>query len=71
MIKPGYACINLSFSSSRRLFEDPLACREAHADLVYERINSYGRSVDIVLEAKLKEKALQRYVTEFAGSVQK
>ena len=59
------------FSSSRRIFEDPLARREAHADFIYERINTYDRSVDIVLEAKMKEKALLQYVNEFAGGVQK
>lgn len=49
------------YSSSKRDNEDPTARREAHADYVYEFINTYGKDVDIVLEAKMKEKALFRY----------
>jgi UV DNA damage endonuclease len=55
------------FSSSKREYEDPTAKREAHADFIYERINTYGKEVDIVLEAKMKEKALQKYLKEFSG----
>ncbi len=55
------------FSSSRREYEDPTAKKEAHADYIYERINTYGKDVDIVLEAKMKEKALQKYLKEFGG----
>jgi UV DNA damage endonuclease len=53
------------FSSSRRKYEDPTAKKEAHADFIYEPINTYGKEVDIVLEAKMKEKALQRYLEKF------
>lgn len=55
------------YSSSRREYEDPTAKREAHADFIYEPINTYGKDVDIVLEAKMKEKALQRYLMEFGS----
>ncbi|TCZ69930.1 UV DNA damage repair endonuclease UvsE [Flaviaesturariibacter aridisoli] len=53
------------YSSSRRDHEEPTAKAEAHADYVYEPINTYGKDVDIVLEAKMKEKALERYLTQF------
>lgn len=46
------------FSSSRRDHEDPTARREAHADWIYDAANTYGKDVDIVFEAKLKELAL-------------
>jgi len=55
------------FSSSRREYEDPTAKKEAHADFIYEPINTYGKEVDIVLEAKMKEKAVQRYLKEFGA----
>ena len=53
------------FSSSRREYEDPTAKKEAHADYVYEKINTYAKEVDIVLEAKMKEKALIKYQQDF------
>ncbi|RYY93730.1 MAG: UV DNA damage repair endonuclease UvsE [Chitinophagaceae bacterium] len=53
------------YSSSRREYEDPSAPKEAHADYIYEPINTYGKDVDIVLEAKMKERALQRYHEQF------
>jgi len=56
------------FSSSRCEYEDPAAKREAHADYIYEPINTYGKDVDIVLEAKMKEKALFRYYERFGRS---
>jgi UV DNA damage endonuclease len=55
------------YSSSRRENEDPTARREAHADYVYERITTYGKDVDIILEAKMKEKALMKYLKEFGA----
>lgn len=53
------------YSSSRRDHEEPGAKAEAHADYLYEQINTYGKDVDIVLEAKMKEKALERYLKEY------
>lgn len=50
------------YSSSRRLCEDPTAKKEAHADFLHERIHTYGKSVDLVLESKMKEAALLRYL---------
>jgi UV DNA damage endonuclease len=55
------------YSSSRRDHEEPAAPKEAHADYIYEPINTYGKNVDIVLEAKMKEQALQRYHEQFGA----
>lgn len=57
------------YSSSRRENEDPSAKQESHADFVYEPIHTYGKDVDIVLEAKMKELALQRYMEQFGAEV--
>lgn len=45
-------------SSSRRKYEDPSASDTSHADFIYEPINRYGMDVDIMIEAKAKEKAV-------------
>jgi UV DNA damage endonuclease len=55
------------YSSSKRENEDPAAKREAHADYIYEPINTYGKEVDIVLEAKMKEMAVLKYVEQFGN----
>ena len=53
------------YSSSRRENEDPASKKEAHSDWVHERINTYGKEVDIVLEKKMKELSLLKYRTQF------
>ena len=57
------------YSSSRREYEDPTAKKEAHADWLHEPINNYGKPLDIVLEAKMKEQALQRYLQEHTAPI--
>lgn len=52
------------YSSCRRSFEDFDCKAQAHADYIYERINTYGYSVDIELEAKAKELALIQYLDD-------
>ena len=52
------------YSSCRRTFEEPGCKAQAHADYVYETINDYGHAVDIEVEAKAKEKAIQKYVKD-------
>lgn len=49
------------YSSSRKENEDPTAKREAHSDWVHEKIETYGKDVDIVLETKMKELSLLKY----------
>ena len=53
------------YSSSRRENEDPASKKEAHADWVYERIDTYGKDVDIILEAKKKELSIFQYFETF------
>lgn len=52
-------------SSSRRKYEDPSASDTSHADYVYEPINCYGMDVDIMIEAKAKEKAVLKAFGNF------
>ena len=35
---------------------------QAHSDLIYEKINTYGLEPDIVIEAKLKEQSIFKRV---------
>jgi UV DNA damage endonuclease len=53
------------FSSSKKEKEDPTAKREAHSDWVHDNINTYGKDVDIILEVKMKEKALLQFINGF------
>lgn len=53
------------YSSSRRAFEEPLAPAVAHADYIYRFIDLHGQDVDVMLEAKAKERAVLRYLEEF------
>lgn len=50
------------YSSSKKLNEDSKATKIAHADYIYEKIQSYGLDLDIMFEAKAKESALLRYL---------
>ena len=50
------------YSSSRKENEDPASKREAHSDWLHERINTYDRDVDIILETKMKEQSLLKYL---------
>jgi UV DNA damage endonuclease len=49
------------YSSSKRTFEDSSVIARSHADYVYEKINSYGHSFDIEIEAKAKDLAVLKY----------
>ena len=40
---------------------DPKALKHAHADYITECFNTHGRKVDIMIEAKAKELAVQKY----------
>lgn len=53
------------FSSSKRTFEDAASTEASHADYIYEHINNYGLNVDVMLEAKAKEKAILKYIDEY------
>lgn len=52
------------YSSCRKTMESPDQKAQAHADYVYEKIKTYGLSIDVEIEAKAKEQALLRYLKE-------
>jgi UV DNA damage endonuclease len=51
-------------SNSRQL-EDSKEARNAHSDWYYTPFDDCGLEVDVVLEAKMKERALLRYTKDF------
>ena len=53
------------YSSAKKLYEDASVIMRSHADYVYEYINDYGMDLDIELEVKKKELALQKYMKQF------
>ena len=50
------------FSSSKKKYEDPSSPPTSHADYVYDEVNTYEKSVDIMFEAKAKEIAVMKYI---------
>jgi len=53
------------YSSSKAIHEDSSVVNRSHADYIYESIPSYGIDADIEIEAKAKDLALTKYLTEF------
>ena len=49
------------YSESACLKEGKKKVLNAHSDYIYDRIDNYGHRLDIVIEAKAKEKALMKY----------
>ena len=55
------------FSSSRRLYEDAGAKEQAHADYLYDEIPfEVLETADVMVEAKMKEKAVLQYKQKFS-----
>ena len=52
-------------SNSRKLYEDPSARVAQHSDWYYKPFNDCGFDVDVVLECKMKERALFKYLDDF------
>lgn len=52
-------------SNGKKEFEDPKARPTAHSDYYYKPFDSCGKSVDVMLESKAKEKALKKYKKDF------
>lgn len=52
-------------TNSRKDNEEPSASRTAHSDWYYTPFRDGGHSVDVVLECKMKEKALDKYLKDF------
>lgn len=57
----------IHYSSSKKLNEDINVKTQAHADYIYEKINTYGHDVDVMLECKAKELALIKYRNQFSN----
>ena len=53
------------YSSAKKLHEDESVIIRAHADYLYEKIETYGMDLDIELEVKAKELALFKYQEQF------
>lgn len=54
------------YSSCKKIHEDASSNNiRAHADFIYEQINTYGLDLDIELEAKAKDRALFQYMKQF------
>jgi UV DNA damage endonuclease len=54
--------------SNSRTIEDPKENKNAHSDWYYTPFQDFGLEVDVVLEAKMKERALQRYQQQFVAA---
>lgn len=54
------------FSSSKKHHEDPAAQPTAHADYLYNEVQTYGQEVDIMFEAKAKEAAVAKYLADYS-----
>ena len=55
-------------TNSRRDHEDPKVSRVAHSDWYYTPFRDLGHSVDVVLECKMKEVALEKYRQDFLSA---
>lgn len=57
----------LTHMSSPKTFEDESAIKTAHADYIYEEIQTFGLDFDIEIEAKAKDLAVLKYLKEFTS----
>jgi len=55
-------CCHYSESRRKEKLDESIRA-QAHSDIIYDSINTYGLSPDIVIEAKLKEQAIFKYGT--------
>jgi len=52
-------------SNSKKEYEDSSVVITAHSDYIYKPFNNYGLTVDVVVEAKMKEQAVLNYLTKW------
>ena len=50
-------CCHYSESRRKEKLDESIRA-QAHSDIIYEKINTYGTNPDIVIEAKMKEQAI-------------
>lgn len=55
----------LTHMSSPKTIEDPKGLVTAHADYIYERIETFGLEFDTELECKMKDLAVLKYLSDF------
>jgi UV DNA damage endonuclease len=55
----------LTHMSSSKLIEDVKGVKTAHADYIYEEIQTFGLDFDTELECKMKDLSLLRYRAQF------
>lgn len=60
-----WSTVPLTHMSSSRRLEDSKSVVTAHADYLYEKIQTFGLKFDIEIEAKAKDLALFKYVKDF------
>jgi len=58
------------YSESACLKEGKNKVHNAHSDYIYDKIENYGHRLDIVIEAKAKEKALMKYRKDWMNEYQ-
>jgi UV DNA damage repair endonuclease len=54
-------------SNSRKNYENESVAKSAHSDWYYEPFQAHNHTVDVVLESKMKEKALFKYMKDFCN----
>ena len=59
----------LTHMSSPKTKEDSKGLATAHADYIYEEIQTYGLDFDIEIEAKAKDLAVLKYMNEFTSKI--
>ena len=52
-------------SNSRKNYENEAVAKSAHSDWYYEPFEACGHTLDVVLESKMKERALFKYMKDF------
>jgi len=52
-------------SNSKKIYEDHTAPVNAHSGWYYEKFENCGHHVDVVLECKMKEQALEKYLADW------
>jgi len=52
-------------SSSKKIYEDKDSVNISHADYIYEKFENFGFDVDVELECKMKDIALEKYFSDF------
>jgi UV DNA damage repair endonuclease len=58
--------VPITHMSSSRRTEDEKAVVTAHADYIYERIETFDLQFDVEIEAKAKDLAVFKYIKDFA-----